>query len=61
MKKFIATIVFSFALSILNVETKSLVKPIIPIILRTEMPKRHSLLFDFIKPLKNYFSKLYLN
>lgn len=61
MKKFIATVVCSIALSILNVEGKSILKPIVPIILRTEMPKKHSLLFDFIKPLKRYLTRLYLN
>ncbi|MGB9771714.1 MAG: hypothetical protein ACPLX7_07025 [Candidatus Kapaibacteriota bacterium] len=61
MKKLIATMVFSIALSILNVEGKSLLRPIIPIVFKTEMPKKHSLLFDFVKPLRNYLSRIHLN
>ncbi len=53
--------IFSLALSMLNVEGKRIFKPIAPIILRTEAPRKHSLLIDFIRPIKNYLKKLYLN
>ncbi len=61
MKKLLATMIFSLALSMLNVEGKRIFKPIAPIILRTEAPRKHSLLIDFIRPIKNYLKKLYLN
>lgn len=61
MKKFLATVIFSIALSILNVEGKTIFRPPVPIILRSEMPKKHSLLLDFIKPIKDYIRRIYLN
>lgn len=61
MKKFLATVIFSIALSILNVEGKTVLRPNIPIILRTETPRRPSLLLDFIKPIKDYIKRIYLN
>ncbi len=61
MKKLLATMIFSIALSILNIEGKTYLKPIVPIILRTEMPRKNSLLIDFIKPLKDYLSRIYKN
>lgn len=61
MKKLLATMIFSLALSILNVEGKKISKPLPPIILRSEVPKKHSLLINFIEPIKNYLRKIYLN
>ncbi|MFN3306662.1 MAG: hypothetical protein ACK42Z_05690 [Candidatus Kapaibacteriota bacterium] len=61
MKKLLATMIFSLALSMLNVEGKRILKPLTPIILRTEAPQKNSLLIDFIKPIKNYLRRLYLN
>jgi len=61
MKKFLATLIFSLVLSVLNAEGKSLLKPLAPIVLRTEALQRHSLLYDFILPIKDYLSRLYVN